>query len=166
MPDIQIQESGSGEIPTIIELAWKIWPLWYEHIIGPEQVVFMLDQIYNSDAISDQIEKGHVFYLVSLKGKKVGFFSINPGKESTCRLEKLYLLPELKGNGIGKLMLLQAENLAAKSSSKMQLNVNRFNPSLEFYLHQGFKIVNEVDIPFGPFFLNDFVLEKEIQIAQ
>ena len=126
----------------------------------------MLDQIYNSDAISDQIDKGQAFYLVSLKEKKVGFFSINPGKDSTCRLEKLYLLPDFKGNGIGKLMLLQAENLAASSSNKMQLNVNRFNPSLEFYLNQGYKIVSEVDIPFGPFFLNDFVLEKEIQIAQ
>jgi GNAT superfamily N-acetyltransferase len=166
MPDIQIQESGPGEIQAIIELAWKIWPLWYEPIIGPEQVVFMLDQIYNSNAISDQIEKGQAFYLVSLKGKNVGFFSINPGKDSICRLEKLYLLAEVKGKGIGKLMLLQAENLAAKSSSKMQLNVNRFNPSIDFYLHQGYKIVNEVDISFGPFFLNDFVLEKEIQIAQ
>ena len=166
MPDIKIQESGSGEIPAIIDLAWKIWPLWYEPIIGPEQVVFMLDQIYNSDAISNQIEKGQAFYLVSLKGKNVGFFSINTGKDSTCRLEKLYLLPELKGNGIGKFMLMQAENLAVGSCRKMQLNVNRFNPSLEFYLHQGYKIVNEVDIPFGPFFLNDFVLGKEIQIAQ
>jgi GNAT superfamily N-acetyltransferase len=166
MPDIQIQESGSGEIQAIIELAWKIWPLWYEPIIGPEQVVFMLDQIYNSENLTSQIQNGQIFYIISLKGKKVGFFSINPGKESTCRLEKLYLLPELIGIGIGKSILMQAENLAAGSSNKMQLNVNRFNPSLGFYLHQGYKIVSEVDIPFGPFFLNDFVLEKEIQIAQ
>jgi GNAT superfamily N-acetyltransferase len=126
----------------------------------------MLDQIYNSENLTSQIQNGQIFYIISLKGKKVGFFSINPGKESTCRLEKLYLLPELIGNGIGKSILMQAENLAAGSSNKMQLNVNRFNPSLGFYLHQGYKIIREVDIPFGPFFLNDFVLEKEIQIAQ
>jgi hypothetical protein len=59
-------------------------------------------------------------------------------------------------------MLAEAESLAKKSGySTLTLNVNRFNPSFHFYQQAGYLIKKQVDIPFGPFVLNDFILEKK-----
>jgi diamine N-acetyltransferase len=75
----------------------------------------------------------------------------------------LYLLDEFRGTGLGRKMLDKAEELARQHLCRfLVLNVNRFNKSLEFYRKAGFKVREEVDLPFGPFWLNDFVMEKEV----
>ncbi len=161
MHDIQFLEAGKQDSARIMNLAWEIWPAWYEAIIGPEQVSYMLDRIYNPEALERQMEEGQRFFLVQSNKQDAGFLSIRQGIIS--RIEKLYLLPALRGLGLGKTMLRFAEDLVQKEgSSHIQLNVNRFNPSIDFYFRNGFKHLQTVDIPFGPFLLNDFILEKTL----
>jgi GNAT superfamily N-acetyltransferase len=161
MHDIHFLEAGKQDSARIMNLAWEIWPAWYEAIIGPEQVSYMLDRIYNPEALERQMEEGQRFFLVQSNKQDAGFLSIRQGIIS--RIEKLYLLPALRGLGLGKTMLRFAEDLVQKEgSSQIQLNVNRFNPSIDFYFRNGFKHLQPVDIPFGPFLLNDFILEKTL----
>ncbi len=45
----------------------------------------------------------------------------------------------------------------------IELNVNRFNSAVEFYLKKGFKIKEEVDLEVGQgFYMNDFVMRYEL----
>jgi ribosomal protein S18 acetylase RimI-like enzyme len=53
----------------------------------------------------------------------------------------------------------EARNLGFK---ELELNVNRYNKAYNFYLKQGFKVVEEVDIPYYEFFLNDYVMRKSL----
>ena len=46
--------------------------------------------------------------------------------------------------------------------STLELNVNRNNPAKDFYAKNGFKIVEEIDIPLDKFWLNDYVMTKNI----
>jgi putative acetyltransferase len=59
----------------------------------------------------------HVYYVLKRKGKVVGGGGIGPlsgGSRDTCELRKMYLLPEVRGLGLGS-ELLQACLSAAKS---------------------------------------------------
>ena len=49
---------------------------------------------------------------------------------------------------------------------RLELNVNRANPSLDFYKKYGFKISDKVDIPYYQFILKDYILRKDIRISR
>ena len=161
MMKVEIKEAGKEDCQRIMDLAWKIWPEWYEDIIGPEQLSYMLDHIYNPESLAQQMENGQDFYILQADNADIGFMALRAG--GSMRIEKLYLLPAFRGTGLGSRLLAFAEKKAAeKNCLRLQLNVNRFNPSLAFYKRHGFKAVENIDISFGPFFLNDFVMEKDL----
>ena len=152
------------DIQRLVHLAWNIWPEWYWPVIGPEQLAYMLDAIYNPDSIESQMERGQEFFILSIGTEDAGFLSIS--QTGTARLEKLYLKSEYRGKGTGSMMLdFAADQVMKAGGLEIQLNVNRFNPALTFYLRNGFEILREEDIPFGPFFLNDFILFRDLNGA-
>ena len=165
MPEIYIAAAKPKDARRIVQLAWEIWPEWYNPVIGPEQIAFMLDGLYQEEMILSNMQQDREYYLVSDNLADIGFLCIR--KAGVFRVENLYLKKDKRGVGTGKRMLTFIEKLAESSGFQhIQLNVNRFNPSLQFYLHQGFAIREIVDIPFGPFSLNDFIMEKSLPITQ
>lgn len=166
MPDLTFHRAGPADAGAIISLAWEIWPEWYDQIIGPEQLSYMLYRIYQEDEIIRRMESGMQFVLVRIGKKNAGFFGIRNGGGKLCRLENLYLKNEFRGLGAGKSMLDHLMQMAeAVGNRVIQCNVNRFNSSLNFYLKHSFQIIEQKDIPFGPFFLNDFILEYSLAKA-
>ena len=158
---MQFIKAEKKDIHRILLLAWDIWQEWYWPVIGPEQLAFMLDVLYNPDSIGKQMEDGQEFFILSVRNRDAGFLAIR--QASIVRLEKLYLKSDYRGQGIGLFMLnFAAEQAINMGKGQMQLNVNRFNPALGFYLANGFEILRQEDIPFGPFFLNDFVLSRNL----
>lgn len=156
---MQLSEAGKSDAQRIVKMAWEIWPEWYWPVIGPEQIAYMLENIYQPSQVEKQMDNGQRFFILSLRNQDAGFIGLNNG-----RLEKLYLHRQFRGRGFGQALLEKAEEETKKGNfNSIELNVNRFNPSLSFYLRHGFEIVRKEDIPFGPFFLNDFILRKKIQ---
>jgi len=163
MHEVKVKTANHQDVERIIRLAWKIWPEWYGQVIGPEQVSYMLGRLYQEDAIAANMGLGRVYFLLTQAGRDAGFFAAEPNDSKVCRLENLYLRQEFRGKGLGKIMLSEVIQFAAsRQCAVLQCNVNRFNPAVDFYRHAGFEIVKEADIPFGPFFLNDFIMEKKI----
>ena len=158
---MQFIRADKKDIQRIVLLAWSIWPEWYWPVIGPEQLAFMLDSIYEPGSIEKQMNEGQEFFILGKGMEDAGFLAIRPAENA--RLEKLYLKDEFRGKGSGTLMLDFAKEQVLKNGYRhIQLNVNRFNPALSFYLRHGFQVIREEDIPFGPFFLNDFILSLEL----
>lgn len=81
-------------------------------------------------------------------------------------LEKLYVLPEYQGTGLGKKLFDKVcERVSAISTgtSLLELNVNRSNPAVHFYEHLGMKKSRQGDFPIGNgFFMNDYIMSIEI----
>jgi GNAT superfamily N-acetyltransferase len=161
---IQILPATEAQLELIQELAYAIWPSYYQNIISLDQIEYMLRELYSEEALLQQMKGGQSFYL-GWKGKQaIGFIGLTRKNESDLKLDKLYLLDEFRGTGFGKKMMEKAEELTLSSQCRyLILNVNRFNKSLGFYQKAGFLVREEVDIPFGPFWLNDFVMEKEVR---
>ena len=166
---ILLRKAKAAEIAIITELAEQIWPKTYSAYISKEQLRFMLDKMYNKGELLGQLQDGHTFLIASENGKDIGFagFSIVDPEEHIYKLHKLYVLPELHGKGVGKLLINEVVNIAIRNGGqKLQLNVNRNNNAKDFYLSAGFTIKEAVDLAIGNgFFMNDYIMEKKLSIC-
>lgn len=152
------------DIPAIQAVATPAWWAVYGPILSEEQVSFMLAEFYNSAALTDLIQnQKQEFVLLKENEAVIGFaaFSLREDEPSTHKLNKLYLLPEQKGKGKGRILLDEViKRVNDRGGRLLELNVNRYNDSQHFYQKMGFHIVYEEDIVIGEFFMNDFVMRK------
>jgi len=163
-----------NQLPIIKELAYQIWPIAYGDILSNRQLDYMLDLIYSIESLENQINKKQVFLLVSFENEYVGFASYelnfedekhkeieNNLNQVKTKIHKLYILPQIQGNGIGKKIIDYIKDIAIfNENSSIILNVNRFNKAKDFYLKYGFKITKEIKINIGNgYIMDDYVME-------
>lgn len=150
----------------IDSLAKIIWPHTYNKILSQEQSDYMYDMMYSASAYNEQLALKNHHYLLARNGKNyLGFaaYELNAFYETT-KIHKLYVLPETQGTGTGTLLLSKIEKIAKKhGSTKITLNVNRYNSAVDFYLKHGFAKAGEVDVEIGNgYLMEDFIMVKEI----
>ena len=159
---IEILKARLEDAKLIQELAYAIWYPTYASILSKKQIDFMLEHIYAIDSLQSSMLGSSCFYLLYEEGNAVGFMGVDP-KADRLRIEKIYLLPRTQGKGFGKLLIDFAGDLAKEMGfDELELNVNRGNNAYLFYLKQGFQVVEEVDIPYYEFILNDYVMRKSL----
>jgi ribosomal protein S18 acetylase RimI-like enzyme len=159
---ITIVNAGITDIPIIQSLTYKIWPETYYPIIGEAQVAYMLGLFYSEEALKEQMATGHQFILCHDDNEPVGFASYSPTEPGIYKLNKLYVLPNQQGKGIGKQMITCIIHaLQQLQATHLRLNVNIHNTqAIGFYEKNGFYKFKEEDIDIGGgYFMNDFVLE-------
>lgn len=164
---ISFKKATLTDIPEIERLANVIWPICYKEMLSAEQLIYMLQLIYSPAALLKQISADkHQFILVEKEGANIGFISYTtiPDEAGALHLNKIYLMPNLQGNGLGKQMLQYAENAVKElGASTLNLNVNKYNPALQFYKHNGYTQIDEAVITIGNgFVMDDFILRKEL----
>ena len=160
---IEIVQLGKEEIFLVHKLAHDIWPKAFRNIISSDQINYMLDWMYDINTLEEQVQTGHLFYVVKEDGVAKGFIGLEPNYPDIeiLRIHKFYVLPECQGKGMGRVLFNKAVDVAFDLDlSTLHLNVNRFNPSVEFYKHLGFKVVAEEDIDIGrDYFMEDYIME-------
>lgn len=164
-----IRKATAGDAQTIRELAEKTWWATYLPILTSEQIDFMLNEIYDFDKITTQLENNSQTFLILSEGEKpVAFAGFSPREENPeiYKLHKLYCLPETQGKGYGKILINEVAGETLKAGKYLlDLNVNRYNKAKTFYEKMGFKVIYEEDIPIGPYFMNDYVMRKELNAS-
>jgi GNAT superfamily N-acetyltransferase len=160
-----IRQATDSDIQAINELAEKIWWPSYRNIISDEQISFMLNDMYSSESLREQMNSGIEFLLVERDKLPLAFagFSETDTKNQVFKLHKLYVLPTEQGQGTGRKLIEQVSSLAkAKGGKILELNVNRGNPAHHFYSKIGFDIYQTVDISYHHFILNDYIMRKDL----
>ena len=147
------------------ELAAEIWPYAYDKILTAEQISYMLDWMYSSDALQEETEEGCRFCLLYENDTPIGFCQIGPGKPGELKLHKLYLKADHHGKGLGSMMLQEAIAYAkSKNAKRISLNVNKYNQRAQkAYKRNGF--VNhhaECNDIGNNFVMDDFVFSYEL----
>ena len=161
---MEIKKVGIEAIPLIQSIAKSTWAVAYKEIISAQQMDFMLDLMYSTASLQNQLQQKHQFIVAYTEHIPAAFaaYAIKDlGAESIFKLHKIYVLPDQQAKGIGKSLLqFILDDISAKGAKYLQLNVNRQNKAIEFYKKLGFAIVAEVDVPIGNgFFMNDFVMQ-------
>ncbi len=163
---IQVQRVGVESVSAIQLLAQITWDVAYKEILSPEQMSYMLQLIYSTPSLQNQIEKqGHQFIIVTDEEKPAGFASYSLKKDvtntTTWKLHKIYIHPNQQGKGTGKILLdYIVRDILPAGANALELNVNRHNKAIGFYQKLGFKFIGEEDIDIGNgYFMNDYVMK-------
>lgn len=167
---LEIEQIKAAQAEVVHSLAHDIWPHTFRTILKSEQIEYMLGWMYNEQELADQINNGILFYVLREFNHPKGFIALeaNYPDAGFLRIHKLYLLPEMQGRGHGRLLMQKAFDVAFDLDlHTMHLNVNRFNPAVEFYKHIGFSISAEEDISIGQgFLMEDFIMELSLRNRQ
>ena len=160
---MNLVQAKTSDIPVVIELTKKIWPVAYGEILSKAQLDYMIDKFYNETALIELMQKGHVFYLAQDNNDNyLGFVSYEINSEpNKTKIHKIYVLPETQGTGLGKQFFELVKQKANENHQKaIFLNVNKYNKAIHFYTKLGFiKVKDEViDIGEG-YVMDDYVME-------
>ena len=152
----------TDDIPVLRDLARRIWHEHYPGIITPEQIDYMLARMYDTEVIRREMAEGVMWHLVRHHGEPVGFISCgfdDPARR--VKLHKLYLLPRLHGQGLGRRMLDHVKAQAVlRNAREILLHVNKQNTrAIRSYERAGFRVRESLiaDIG-GGFVMDDFVM--------
>lgn len=161
---LQVRRAGAPEIPIIQSLAHEVWPATYQSILEPAQINYMMDQMYSTSSLKQQIEVGHEFVIIYDDNEPVGFASFSRLQKDTYKIHKLYVLANQQGKGTGRFAIERiAGAMLKEGATRMQLNVNRNNTAKGFYEKLGFAVIGEENIDIGHgYFMDDFIMEKSI----
>lgn len=158
---IEIIEVQDSEIDTIKSIAFPAWEETYIKIVSREQLDFMYNEMYSEKSLKKQFSEGHRFFILFEDKNPAAFVSFTL-IDNVVRIPKLYVHPSHQKKGFGKILLVKVEELSKGKYDALELNVNRFNPAKNFYERLGFKMISEIDVPIGKYFMNDYIMRKDI----
>jgi diamine N-acetyltransferase len=161
-----IRTATPDDVEAIRTIAEKTWWEAYSPILEREQIIYMLGDIYSVEKITSQLKNNTQIYLLLIDGDKpVAFAAYSPREDDPeiYKLHKLYCLPETQGKGYGKTLINEVINKTIEAGKHtLDLNVNRHNKAKSFYEKMGFVVAYQEDIPIGKYWMNDYVMRKEL----
>jgi len=164
-----IRHAQKNELHLIQKIAFETWPIAYKNILSDDQLAYMLKIMYDLNVLAKQQEQSnHQFILAFDESEnEMGFacYSKEIDHPSTYQLHKLYILPNQQGKNVGSKLLdfVVTEIKKTENKSVVQLNVNRQNNAINFYLKKGFAIIHEEDNDIGEgYFMNDYVMQMDL----
>ena len=160
------RSASECDAPLLRELAERIWRGSYAEMISPEQMAYMIEWMYSETVIRRELAEGVVWEIAERDGGAAGYCSLTIGADGVAKLNKLYLLPELQGRGLGQEMLVRVFALAAaRGAVEVRLQVNKGNTrARRAYERFGFSKVGEgvFDIG-GGFVMDDFIMARAVK---
>ncbi|MGV3586223.1 MAG: GNAT family N-acetyltransferase [Adhaeribacter sp.] len=162
-----IKPATPDNIPAIQEIIAETWEPAYRKILSLEQIRFMQAEIYQTEALQQQMAAGQQFFILYENEIPAGFASYSPLQEQTFKLNKLYVKPTYQGKGYGSLLIRHVEQeVLDQGGEYLILNVNRYNQARQKYERAGFTVIKEEDIPIGSYWMNDYVMQKALTVGK
>ncbi len=157
--------STKNQIEIVESLAKEIWTEHYIPIISREQVHYMIERFQSTQAISEQIKSGSLYFLIEEDNHFIGYIGVQQ-KDDELFLSKIYIKSSQRGRGYGKKAIEFTEQLARKKGAiKIVLTVNKNNiNTIRAYEKMGFKNLGSIiqDIGSG-FIMDDYKMEKTVR---
>jgi ribosomal protein S18 acetylase RimI-like enzyme len=162
---ITIRHATIADCEAISHVAAEIWWQHYPGIITDEQIAYMLNKGANVPALKLQMtDRSQIYWVAEQSGEIIAYSAYSlktDGQESWVYVNKLYALVRTRGMGIGhKLLRIMVDDARQRGIATLRLNVNKYNPTVAWYLQNGFTVRKEVVLPVGfGFVMDDFILE-------
>src|SRR6266853_4324502 len=90
----------AADIPTLRDLADRIWRACYPGMISLEQIEYMLGWMYSAEKIAAELAAGVHWEIAALDETPAGYLSLTFHSPELAELNKLYLLPAMQGRGL------------------------------------------------------------------
>lgn len=138
-----------SDLPELQSLARQVFIESFISGNSEENMNAYLDTAFSDEKLTQELENTQSqFYFVKMEGKLIGYFKINTGDAQTeikndqwTEIERIYVIKECQGKGIGQLMMDEILEICRKMKvSCIWLGVWEMNKgAIKFYERNGFK---------------------------
>lgn len=146
---IEIRPASINDIEAIQHVARTSWIDTYQDIYPMDYIHSFLNQAYSSERLEQSIVRDEQLearrFLVAISPETddvIGYVHVMEEQDGTFELMRLYLLPELKGRGIGTSLLDEVSRLNQINSLKAWVEEQN-HETRPFYEARGFHIIGE-----------------------
>jgi ribosomal protein S18 acetylase RimI-like enzyme len=162
---VAFKKASIQDLPLIYELAEEIWIPAFAPLFAETQLRALYQGMYNDKLLINWLkQKENDFFIALFDGQPKGYYATE-NHQKYLKLDKLYVHPDLQGQGVGKKILQEIVNHCRKKGiPSIELRVNRGNDgAIGFYKKYGFEIEKSVDFE-GPngFLYEDYIMAKSI----
>lgn len=161
----RFRPAGEADIALIRSLANRIWKVCFPAFLSHAQIDYMLEWMYAPETLRREMREGVLWEILEVDGRPAGYVSCTVESPGTMKLNKLYLLPEFHGRGIGRMMIEHVRETARSGGIRtVHLQVNRANaPAIRLYERAGFRTLRTAvtDIGHG-FVMDDYFMALDV----
>ncbi|WP_405398605.1 GNAT family N-acetyltransferase [Maribacter sp. Asnod2-G09] len=156
--DIQFAPLKPELYSTYIEIGTKAYNQHYTHLWPNDETTTYIKNSFTKEVLlHEEEDEDTALYLIKLNSDYVGILKITLGKQlqdyskaDALYLDKIYILNEFSGKGIGSKTLKFVEKIATDHSKKaIFLESMQKGLALPFYLSHSFSIVANTQVPFN-----------------
>lgn len=172
MEDLRLHRCTPADLDQLRTIAEATFRDTYEADNDPEDFKDYIQTAFSENRIQKALmTPGSCFYFVFEKDQIVAYFQVNEWNaqsdlqlKDSLELERIYVLPEFKGKGIGKWILDGVCKMARiKGLQRVWLGVWEQNDkAIKFYHRHGFRKFGEHPFIIGRDKQTDWLLEKEL----
>ena len=169
---IKIVKAGVDDLQKIHDMAQVVFRHTYREILTPEQMDYLMDWMFSMPNLEKQLEEGHNYYLAYDGEQTCGYVSVQyEGADGNgvevFHLHKIYVMPDSQGKHVGMSLfdrvIAHVKDQVGDMPARIELNVNKFNKSVEFYRHIGMRVLLEEDFPIGNgFYKTDYIMGLDL----
>jgi ribosomal protein S18 acetylase RimI-like enzyme len=163
---MKIVPVSQEHLPTIQKISNEVWPKTFKDILSPDQIKYMMEMMYSTGSLEEQMRNNHQYLLAKDDEGYLGFLSyeLNYKGKPWTKVHKIYVLTSAQGKGVGRILIDEAAKIGRDNGNKeLSLNVNRYNKAIKFYEKMGFEIVDKEDIDIGNgFLMEDYIMNKKL----
>ncbi|MFD1484432.1 GNAT family N-acetyltransferase [Lacticaseibacillus baoqingensis] len=173
MSQIQIVPVARDQIPTLVHLARVTFADTFNANTAPADMAAFLDTAYSPTQLTKEWQTpGTTFWFITVDGVAAGYLKLNVDQAVTAdvhapnalELERIYIMPEHKRQGLGSKLYQHALQYARKlHKATIALGVWEHNePAKAFYAQRGFHKVGEHAFVVGNDPQHDWLMEAAI----
>ena len=164
---VRFQTITAAELGTLRTFAGEVFAAHFSTLLPAAQIEHMITRQFVPDVVRAELARGVRWeWLRGSDDGPFGFLSCGPRDGPGYPLRKVYLAAEVRGLGLGRLMVERVLEHAERAGAEVvRLTVNRRNAGpVAVYRRLGFRVVDEVDVPIGEgFVMDDFVMERPLR---
>jgi ribosomal protein S18 acetylase RimI-like enzyme len=163
-----LRPAGEDDLATIADLARRTWWTHYPGILTDAQIEYMLGRGYSREALLALLARPLAGMAIAHAPEPAGFAAWHAADSAaTLKLDKLYVLPQHQGRGVGRALVEHVVGRARDAGcAALVLNVNRNNTaSIRAYQRFGFVIRDAGDFPIGNgFVMEDYIMARPLDL--
>ena len=169
---MKIKKCGLEDVPDLQKIYRQTFCETFAEQNSEEDMRKFLDEAYSEKKLKSELENEESETFLAAENQKIlGVLKINTGNAETesgfqnsLEIQRIYVLKEAKGLGIGTAFMNLAEKKARELGvSFIWLGVWEKNfPAQKFYTDKGFRKFSEHDFVLGDDVQTDFLMRKEL----
>lgn len=174
MSAVLVREATPKDTSVVTELGRRTFVEAFAVDNHPQHIDDYLAEAFASDRIAAELADPHALFLIASDGgRDVGYAKIVVGEapenvtgDSPIELERIYVLQDVLGTGVGRaLMTACLETARARGRDTVWLGVwERNDRAIRFYERFGFQTVGEKTFRLGGELQRDVVMIKRLNV--